>query len=116
MIKLGTRQEQKIGGQFSATEKKLHINALKLKTSLIGMKSLYKRQLANIFFIHINNTSALSAISEMSRMVSVDIYMSWPVKFEIGPNKTNSWVTATQIHRIFNIKADEESRLQDERA
>ena len=53
LIKLGTRWSKKIRGQFSTTDKKIHINILELETSLFGMKSFYKKATGQHILIHI---------------------------------------------------------------
>ena len=64
---------EKCGGQFSTAEKKLHINILELKTVFFRMKSFYKEASNQHILIHIDNTSAISAINKMGSMVSVEM-------------------------------------------
>ena len=78
------------------------------------MKSFYKEGSNQHILIHIDNTSAVAAINKMGSMVSVGMDV---VVHEIWDwtQSTKNWVIATHIPRIFNIEADNESRVQGER-
>ena len=87
---------------------------LELKAALFGMKSFYKEGSNQHILIHIDNTSAIAAINKMGSMVSVEMDV---VVHEIWDwaQSTKNWIIATHVPRIFNIEADNESRVQGER-
>ena len=75
------------------------------------MKSFHKEEIDQCIRIHIGNTSSILAINKMRGMVSLEMDI---VAHEIWVWSQSTKNSGTGNHRVFNIEADKESRVQEE--
>ena len=108
----GSLRQNKTGKQFSPEESQKHINILELKTARLGLKALCKNEFNSRILIQIDNTSAVSAISKMGSVKSVEMDNEVHLIWELISTQ-NSWETATNIPGAFNEDADREPRKQE---
>ena len=101
--------ENKTGGQFSTEEIQQIINSLQLKAAKFYLRALCKNKFNSYIFIHIYNTSVVSAFNKMASVKSIeaDNELHFIREFIITQKY---WLTATHIPGVFNEDADRKSR------
>jgi len=99
---------------FGPGELGLHINVLKLKAILFGLKSLCSEMQNVSINVRSDNTTSVHCVNNMGSYRSSDCndivqeIRDWAIS-------KNIWLICSHIHGVLNIEADKESRKCEQR-
>ena len=104
-----TSQNQRIGGPWSQTECRMHINCLELLAATLAVKTFLKNKNRMSVLLRLDNTTAVAYINNLGGTISKDL-VDLAKSLWMWCLERNIHIIAQHLPGVQNVIADAESR------